>query len=58
MSNASGFGSLSRLKAIFQKKFGMSMRDYRKLQNHYPPKRLENKKVCHRLAGAAYTLVD
>ena len=26
---ASGFGSLSRLKAIFAKKFGMSMRDYR-----------------------------
>ena len=27
---ASGFGSLSRLKAIFAKKFGMSMRDYRR----------------------------
>ena len=26
---ASGFGSLSRLKAIFVKKFGMSMREYR-----------------------------
>ena len=26
---ASGFGSLSRLKALFAKKFGMSMRDYR-----------------------------
>ena len=34
---ASGFGSLSRLKAIFQKKFGMSMRDYRKLQKSSPP---------------------
>ena len=28
---SSGFGSLSRLKAIFRKKFGMSMRNYRKL---------------------------
>lgn len=35
---ASGFGSLSRLKAIFQKKFGMSMRNYRKLsKNSTPP---------------------
>ena len=28
---ASGFGSLSRLKAIFVKKIGMSMRDYRNM---------------------------
>lgn len=35
---SSGFGSLSRLKAIFQKKFGMSMRNYRKLsKNSTPP---------------------
>ena len=26
---ASGFSSLSRLKAVFSAKFGMSMRDYR-----------------------------
>ena len=36
---ASGFGSLSRLKAIFQKKFGMSMREFRKMsKNSTPPK--------------------
>lgn len=34
---ASGFGSLSRLKALFQKKFGMSMRDYRILKKSSPP---------------------
>ena len=34
---ASGFGSLSRLKAIFAKKFGMSMRDYRNAAKS-PPK--------------------
>ena len=35
---ASGFGSLSRLKAIFAQKFGMSMRDYRNLAKNAPPK--------------------
>ena len=39
---ASGFGSLSRLKAIFQKKFGMSMRKYRKLSKSPPPEKLKN----------------
>ena len=35
---ASGFGSLSRLKAIFVKKIGMSMRDYRNAaKNTTPP---------------------
>ena len=34
---ASGFGSLSRLKAIFAQKFGMSMRDYRNLAKNAPP---------------------
>ena len=31
---ASGFGSLSRLKALFQKKFGMSMREFRKMSKN------------------------
>ena len=35
---ASGFGSLSRLKAIFVKKIGMSMRDYRNVAKNAPPK--------------------
>jgi len=34
---SSGFGSLSRLKALFQKTYGMSMRDYRKLKKIPPP---------------------
>ena len=34
---ASGFGSLSRSKAIFAKKFGMSMRDYRRAAKNAPP---------------------
>lgn len=34
----SGFKSLSRLKSIFQAKFGMSMRDYRNsIKNGHPP---------------------
>ena len=33
----SGFGSLSRLKAIFAKKFGMSMRDYRNMVKSATP---------------------
>ena len=33
----SGFGSLSRLKALFQERFGMSMRDYRKRNSPPPP---------------------
>ena len=40
---ASGFGSLSRLKAIFAKKFGMSMRDYRNAaKNSTPPLKARN----------------
>ena len=35
---AAGFGSLSRLKALFVKKFGMSMRDYRNMAKNAPPK--------------------
>ena len=35
---ASGFGSLSRLKAIFAQKFGMSMRDYRNMAKNPPLK--------------------
>lgn len=35
---AAGFGSLSRSKALFQKTFGMSMREYRMLQKNATPK--------------------
>ena len=39
----SGFGSLSRLKAIFSKKFGMSMREYRNMvKNAIPPLKAKN----------------
>ena len=34
---AAGFGSLSRLKAIFVKKYGMSMRDYRNMAKNATP---------------------
>ena len=34
---ASGFGSISRLKALFQKKFGMSMRAFRNVSKSKPP---------------------
>ena len=40
---AAGFGSLSRLKAIFQKKYKMSMRDYRKIAKNSTPPPLKDK---------------
>ena len=43
---ASGFGSLSRLKAIFVKKFGKSMRDYRNAaKNATPPLKVKKIKL-------------